>query len=538
MPPALHSPPLAPTRQGSSTLSDSTPPRSVLVVEDDADIRDTLSGLLSGEGYDVRTCANGLEALERLRHGDHPDLIVLDLMMPVMDGWQFRVHQKKDPHLASIPVLAISADGTPKAAAIDADVYLRKPVDCDTLLAAIERMLSELERRRLHTLQAETERLASLGTLAAGVAHEINNPLAYVTANLSYVAQHLASTEPSEQGQLRAALAEARDGCERIRAIVRDLQLLSRDTREDEGATVDVRRVLDSSANIVAAEVRVRARLVKQYGEVPRVAANASRLGQILLNLILNAAQAIPEGDPSKHEVRLITSTGSKGDAVIEVEDTGEGIRPEVRARIFDPFFTTKPVGVGTGLGLSIAHRLVTAMSGELTVDSAPGRGATFRVRLPPAYPAAPARETQGQVKVKAPRARVLVIDDEDLIVVMLGRILGAHHDVTTTTKPDEGIERIRRGERFDVILCDLMMPDKTGMDVHAAVDALEPDQARRMLFLTGGAFSPRAREFLEGAGRAQGDGAEPLPVIEKPFATDDLLARIASMLAKRGPAA
>jgi signal transduction histidine kinase len=503
--------------------------RSILIVEDDTDIRETLSGLLRGEGYDVGTCANGREALDRLRAGPEPDVILLDLMMPVMDGWQFRVQQKSDPRLASIPVLAISADATPKAAAIDADAYLKKPVDYDTLLATIERTLFDLERRRLHATQAETERLAALGTLAAGVAHEINNPLAYVAANLAFVAGAIDAPDAKSAAQVREALAEAREGCERIRQIVRDLQLFSRaEDAGDDGELVDVRAVLDSSANVVANEVRARAKLVKEYAaDVPAVSANATRLGQVFLNLILNAAQAVPEGEPDKHEVRLVARAAGE-QVIVEVRDTGQGIRPEVRARIFDPFFTTKPVGVGTGLGLSIAHRIVTALGGDLDVESEPGHGATFRVRLPaaPREASTGAKGSMPRLVASRRRARILVIDDEPMIGAMLERVLRHAHDVDSTADAVVAIDRITRGERFDLILCDLMMPGRTGEDVQRAIAAVAPDQARRMMFLTGGASSRRAQEFLE---------RQPNPVVEKPFVVDDLLRRIDATLARLG---
>ena len=165
--------------------------RTLLVVEDDADIREALDGLLSMEGFRVTGCSNGREALDVLHVSARPDLILLDLMMPVMDGWQFRVAQKDDPQLATIPVLALSADATAKAAAIDADAYLKKPVDYETLIDTIDRLLVASEHRELQARLAQTDRLTSLGTLAAGVAHEINNPLAYVLLNLGFVAEAL-----------------------------------------------------------------------------------------------------------------------------------------------------------------------------------------------------------------------------------------------------------------------------------------------------------------------------------------------------------
>jgi signal transduction histidine kinase len=541
--------------------------KSVLIVEDDAEIRETLDGLLRVEGYDVITASNGLEALQRLRGGSHADVILLDLMMPVMDGWQFRVQQKRDPELASTPVIAISADSTPKAAAIDADAYLKKPVDYDTLIDTIERTLLTIERKQLQAKLAETDRLTSLGTLAAGVAHEINNPLAYVMANMSFVAQTLpemllraldtsglerlegvqAALTPRQaraQGngaggddgampdeeplmdQVLAAVNEARDGCERIRSIVRDLQLFSRPSVE-EHAPVDVRKVLDSSINIVVNEVKHRARLVKDYGPVPFVAGNQARLGQIFLNLVLNAAQAIPEGKPGENEVRVVTRTDADGDVVVEVHDTGEGIRPEVRGRIFDPFFTTKPVGVGTGLGLSISHGLVAALGGELTVTSELGKGSVFRVELP-AMRAQPRSDAPRVKRAGGIRGKILVVDDEDMICVTLARVLSHAHEVKTTTRAKDALERIRSGEQFDLILCDLMMPELSGMDVYEEVKRIAPAQAERMVFLTGGAFTAKAQAFVASVKNS---------FVEKPFDVAALLELIQARIEPRARA-
>jgi signal transduction histidine kinase len=496
--------------------------KSILVVEDDVDIRESLLGLLREEGYQATACANGLEALEHLRVGHRADAILLDLMMPVMDGWQFRVQQKQDPRLAVIPVVVISADTTAKAAAIDADAYLRKPVEYATLIASIERTLLAAERRNLQAALIETERLASLGTLAAGVAHEINNPLAYVVANIEYVAENLAESAGAGDTRLREALAETRDGCERIRTIVRDLQLLSRDPEKDDSA-VDVRRVLDSSANIVSNEIRSRARLTRDYAEVPLTLGNAARLGQVFLNLILNAAQSIPEGEPAKNEIRLQTRM-EKGAIVVRVSDTGGGVPAEIRARIFDPFFTTKPMGVGTGLGLSISHRIVSAMGGEITIENRPGPGTTFRVRLPVVEAKASEQPARPPVSSRTRRARLLVIDDEPLIGATLARVLGDAYMVETTTDPEAAIARIGEGERFDLILCDLMMPARSGMEVHAALVLSFPEQARRMIFLTGGAFTVAAKEFVVQGGHT---------VVDKPFSVDDLRSRIDAVLAK-----
>ncbi|WNG17356.1 ATP-binding protein [Cystobacter fuscus] len=249
------------------------------------------------------------------------------------------------------------------------------------------------ERRQVQQKLRATERMVSLGTLAAGVAHEINNPLSYLLSNLHFVDDELSAMaeagEPlgsARGGELREALKEALSGSHRVRDIVRDLKTFSRDT-EDQRGWVDVRGVLDSCVNIAWSEIRHRARLEKDYGEVPLVEANESRLAQIFLNLLVNAAQAIPHGDVRANEIRI--STHHEGEqVVVAVRDTGGGISEENLRRLFEPFFTTKPVGVGTGLGLSICHGIVTGMGGRITVDSTLGQGTTFRVFLPIKRPA------------------------------------------------------------------------------------------------------------------------------------------------------
>jgi PAS domain S-box-containing protein len=244
------------------------------------------------------------------------------------------------------------------------------------------------ERRQVQERILATERMVSLGTLAAGVAHEINNPLAYLLSNLRFVeteVRGLAERVPelsAEEGlEIQQALREAIDGGNRVRDIVRDLKTFSRGG-DDLRGPVDIHTVLDSCANMARSEIRHRARLVKNYGTVPRVFANDTRLGQLFLNLLINAAQAIPHGNANHNEIR-VTTLCEAGQVMVEIQDTGVGIPPEHLTRLFDPFFTTKPVGVGTGMGLSICHGIVTAQGGRISVESQPNQGSTFRVVLP-----------------------------------------------------------------------------------------------------------------------------------------------------------
>ncbi|WP_309896154.1 ATP-binding protein [Archangium sp.] len=390
------------------------------------------------------------------------------------------------------------------------------------------------ERKQMQARLLLSDRMASVGTLAAGVAHEINNPLAYVTANLGYVHEELtrhqeAAPAPATLKSVCAALSEALHGADRVQTIVGDLKTFSRETREtqqDPIRAVDVKKVMESTLNLAAAEIRHRARVVKDYGQVPPVRGNDSRLGQVFLNLLVNAAQAIPaDGDAAHHEIRLVTRMAPSGHVSVEVTDTGAGIAPELMGRIFDPFFTTKPVGVGTGLGLSICHNLISAMGGEIHVHSDLGRGTTFQVLLQvastPLEEAAP--EQPKPVTLGGPRGRVLVIDDEPMLCSAVERILRAHHDVVLTTLAAEALPRLEAGEQFDLILCDLMMPRMNGMDFHAALQRLRPDLTGRVIFLTGGAFTQQAKAFLERV---------PNRRVEKPFNSRALLAVTREVLA------
>jgi CheY-like chemotaxis protein len=197
----------------------------------------------------------------------------------------------------------------------------------------------------------------------------------------------------------------------------------------------------------------------------------------------------------------------------VEVSDTGVGIEPALLAKIFDPFFTTKDLGMGTGLGLSICHGVVADLGGRIEVESTPGHGSTFRVILPKAPEAsavlrsAPGSETPPDPARRRPS--VLVVDDEPRILKIVAAVLGSDHDVTCEARADAALTRIRAGERFDAILCDLMMPQVTGMDLHETLVQIAPRQAEAMVFLTGGAFTPRARAFLERLSN---------PLVEKPF--------------------
>jgi two-component system cell cycle sensor histidine kinase/response regulator CckA len=514
--------------------------RTLLVVEDDADIRDALDGLLSTEGFRVAGCCNGREALDWLHTSFKPDLILLDLMMPVMDGWQFRVAQKHDPELATIPVVALSADATAKAAAIDADAYLRKPVDYETLIDTIDRLLIVSEHRELQARLAQTDRLTSLGTLAAGVAHEINNPLSYVLLNIGYIGEELpklladgadtiGKPPDGRVEELLLAFEHARNGAERIRDIVRSLKTFSRP--DDEAcAPLNIAQVLEATIAMIENEIRHRAHLVREFTPAPEVTANEARLGQVFLNLLLNAVQALPEERYEKNEIRVVVKPRAPHEVVVEVHDNGVGIAPQVRGRIFEPFFTTKPVGIGTGLGLAICHGIVTSLGGTLTVESEEGKGSAFRITLPAATRTGePVDSRPRNVNAKSAvtpsksKGRVLVVDDEPVVCFALERLLSSESEVVAMTSARDALARIQSGDGFDVILCDLMMPDLDGQAMYEELLKIAPKQAERMIFVTGGAFTMRAHDFL---------ARVPNTRLSKPFDVEGLLELVRSRIA------
>jgi PAS domain S-box-containing protein len=383
------------------------------------------------------------------------------------------------------------------------------------------------ESRRLQSQLMVSDRMASVGTLAAGVAHEINNPLAAVMANLDYIAEivgqlgggSLGNMSPAMRetwirDELKAPLDDAREAAERVRFIVRDLKMFSRSPSEELRGSVNVKAVMESALRMAWNEVRHRARLVKDYGHVPDVDANEARLGQVFLNLVVNAAQAIPEGSSEDNEIRVTTRLEGKR-VVIEVADTGPGIPPKIINRVFDAFFTTKGVGVGTGLGLAICHRIVTDIGGELTVRSKVGVGTVFRVSLPEAV-IEPVTVMPAPISSGGRRGRILLVDDEDAIIRVVTRILSKEHDLVATVDAREALALCAAGERFDLILCDLMMPIMTGMELHSEISLLSPEQANAMIFLTGGAFTDKTRSFLSDT---------PKEHIEKPFNAANLRA-------------
>ncbi len=385
-----------------------------------------------------------------------------------------------------------------------------------TVLGGVVVFRDVTERKKLERRLAQSERLASLGTMVAGMGHEINNPLAAVMGNLAFaidavevLAQRLGTLHalPPEDAivldairratEVNEALVDANDAADRIRRIVVDLRNFTK-VEGNSRQLLDLPNVLDAAAKMTLNAIRHHAKLVKEYGTTPYVDANEGQLAQVFTNLLVNAAQAIPDGQAEHHEIRLITYTDGSGRAVAEVRDTGAGIPPEVLKRIFDPFFTTKRVGAGMGLGLAISQTIITTLGGEITVESNPGEGTVFRVAIPAAKSRTIPIPAPRPDHVPSRRGNLLVVDDEIAVGESLERILRKFHDVTIVSSGQKAIEAIAAVGGFDAIFCDLMMPNMSGMDFFDQLLKANPEQARRVVFMTGGAFTPRAKEFLE----------------------------------------
>ncbi|HTN52649.1 MAG TPA: MASE1 domain-containing protein [Anaeromyxobacter sp.] len=379
-------------------------------------------------------------------------------------------------------------------------------------------------------------RMASVGTLAAGMAHEINNPLSYVLGNLTWLSGELARLHQAMAGgaaeerdaaetlaSLRPVLEETTEGATRIRDVVRDLKLFS---RSSEGpAVANVERALRAAITLAHNELRHRARVVLDLEEVPPVAGNEHRIGQVFLNLLVNAAQAIPDGRVDENLIQVRVRRHGPRELAVEVEDTGCGMSAEVLAHVFEPFFTTKAVGAGTGLGLSICHGIVVAMGGRIEVSSREGVGSLFRVILPasdaPPAPPAPGAGPPPRPAAGADRGRVLVVDDDPLVGRVVQRVL-SEHEVVACTEPLPAL-RLAAEEPFDVVLCDLMMPAMSGMEFQERLARDRPRLAAELIFLTGGAFTPAALAFVERTANTR---------LDKPFDGEALRAEVARRLA------
>jgi signal transduction histidine kinase len=495
----------------------------ILIADDEpANVR-LLERLVTQAGYaNVRTTTDSRD-VRRLYEEFQPDLILLDLMMPHLDGVAV-MQQLAIPAGEYVPILVLTADVTPqareRALSAGAKDFLTKPFDRTEVLLRIKNLLDtrvlyrELERhnRSLEDLVAErtqrllqSEKVATMGSLLAGVAHELNNPLAIV------MGQALLLKEAAADGPFAARAAKIGAAAERAARIVRNFLSLARQ-RPTERAAVHLNLVIHEALELLAYELRTEnVEVVQNLAEaLPPLWADAHQLHQVLVNLITNAHHAMRQSPLPRRVAVTTTFDPGRGRVQLTIADTGPGIPSDIRDKIFEPFFTTKPTGEGTGLGLSLCRGIIEDHGGTIAIDSTPGHGATFTIQLPRSERAL---DTTPHLPVEslppvAPK-RVLVVDDEPEISALLVEIVAAAgHQVDVAEHGAAALEYLTQ-HQYDLVLTDTKMPELDGVALYREVARRLPALCGRMVFLTGDVLDSAKREFLEATGA---------PFLMKPF--------------------
>jgi signal transduction histidine kinase len=455
--------------------------------------------------------------------GDH---VVVDLVKRALSGGGGRGRPLAvDIHGSSLRVTVAGIagqDGQATALVIARDV--------SDLKAA------EQARAALDAQLAEASKMSSLGRMVAGVAHEINNPLAAMLPNVKALDELIGDLagaipttrrEPALESFLRegpAIAAEVLEAGERIRSIVAEMRSFSYPDKST-GELVTLQEILEPPLALAATSLRPKATIERVYGDTPKIVVDRARMAQAVLNILVNAAQAIEGHDPTANRVRVETRSDDAG-VTIDISNSGPPIPDDVLPKIFEPFFTTKAVGEGVGLGLSITYDTIRSHGGNIEVLSRPGL-TTFRIWLPHDTGRSVPTPRPAAVAPSVTTARVLVVDDDRLVRSSLRRSLERQHDVTLASSGERALELLSE-KSFDVILCDLVMPQMSGMELYSSVKARSPEQAARFVFLTGGTHSPEAREFLQ---------TVPNPRAYKPVSPEELTAMVARALYERGRA-
>lgn len=412
--------------------------------------------------------------------------------------------------------------------------------DGGSLLGAVMVFRDVGEQRQLRRQLEQADRLTSLGTMAAGIAHEVNNPLSFILANIGFALEEIrqrrggagAAGDDPWLTEVEGALADAEEGARRVAKIVADLKTFTRPQIEATGAA-DLVEILNWSLQVAAHELTGRARVVRRLGDVPSVSASSSRLGQVFVNLLINAAHALDPALRAANEITVTTRTDELGRAVAEIEDNGCGMTREVMGSMFEPFFTTKPAGQGTGLGLSVSKGIVESCGGTIAFESEPGKGTLARVVLPAGPSAAAGTQMHAQAPFMdlpshRPRGRIMLLEDDPLVRSAVRRVLGGQHALTCPRTASEARALLTGGHPFDVILCDIMPLHGGGKAFYFDVLRRSPDQARRMIFLVGGSVTSSLAEFLSSV---------PNRHIEKLCELEDLRRAVSDVLVKLGPA-
>jgi two-component system, NtrC family, sensor kinase len=451
--------------------------------------------------------------------------------------------------------LARSDADAAEAIGAGADEAMHLPgLEAHQVVVFLDRTAQRASLRRAaeneRTSVVQSEKLAALGTIVAGVAHEINNPLAAVllstevlknllaplfdtAAEVRRLASQRRLLDAEEVARLAAIasraprLAEAKEVLDElsgladmIASVVRDLRIYARSDDDEVSQIVYVTDLIEQVLRIVGREISSRGHIERDYcPNIPPVVVPRSRIVQVLTNILVNATQAIQEVARPMHRVRITVRVDAEAVAV-SISDTGPGIAPDSIERIFDPFYTTKREGSGTGLGLSISRAILRRIGGDLVVESVHGVGATFIALIP--LPSQEMRRealrnsTAGPITPRTPsrRASVLVVDDDTRLLRVYPRLLHERYDVLVASDGQEAIDLLESGSQVDAVIADLAMPEVDGKQLYGWLTEQRPELARRTIFVTASVSDPRFGEFLARAGDR---------VLEKPAKAEEL---------------
>lgn len=514
---------------GTGDLVEQYNTRGVLIASADLSIVDAITELLPSTGalrYQAER-VNDISGLLAQPPSTTHDVILLDMVLAQDDAVRL-IRQIQDATELPIVILVCRACESLISPCLEAGVqeYIRKEDLKETSLrralgyAISNHRATDLRRRLEHS-----DRLAALGQLTAGVAHELNNPAAYVLSNLRQIEEVTARmiTDGGKPNDLELILDMTKDcrrGVELIASISRELKFFAHSGDEEE--EIDLEEIIANTCTMTLNEIRYRARLERDIGSLPTIVGSRSKLSQVFVNLLINAAQSIGDGKLADNQI-TVSARQEQTKVIITIEDTGCGISAANQAKIFEPYFTTKPKGQGTGLGLPICAEIVANHGGSITVESEVGKGTRFIVKLPieTGHVVTPPPPESALPKAKPKKSqRVLLIDDEPLLLKSLARMLKARVKVVTASGGADALDILSRDSDFGAIICDLMMPDVDGIHVYEAVQANHPQLAEKLFFLSGGVFTDRMSTFLQ---------ETQVTILDKPVSRETLFQALAT---------
>ena len=493
----------------------------MLVIEDNAGDADLVDEFLRESHLEVElTFTQRMGTAITILAEEPVDCVLLDLGLPDVRGTETVLRLRAVA--ADVPLVVLT--GTEDAAIAGACVrlgaqeYLEKArLGPRSLAQAIELAMLRVSEARARNELLQHDRLRSVGLLAAGIAHEVNNPLTVLQMNLENLGE---LTERGEVGDglrslLRSEVAECRDSASRIATIVGRLNSFARADEDQPKTLVAIDQAIRDAYRLTEHRWRAHCHVETDLHHTPAVLGYPGELTQVFVNLLLNAAQAIEAGGGSVIRVR---SRIAGGMVEVRVEDDGPGMEARVLRRVFDPFYTTKARAEGTGLGLALCQGIIKGHGGTLQAESNPGEGSTFTVRLPMSQGALPRIVRPSTLAPARGRHRVLLVDDDPVLLRVIGRLLRKHHDVVAADGGEAAIAEMATGATFDVVLCDLTMPKVDGGTVYQWIVDHRPELEDRFVLMSGGASDAVVSSLPE------------LRRLGKPFDREKVLATISEV--------